>query len=147
MENVHTLNEKLQVIHTCSPGEISDLVSASIPQDRLPLQYLEGLSDEDKTICFRASMICWIVTKSAIIPREMQFQAVLANVKGRGAVICAGTGSGKTLPIAIAILLDNPADNLITITLSPFKRLQVTQGTDFNTRFGIPTITINEDTP
>ena len=59
----------------------------------------------------------------------------------------AGTGSGKTLPIALCILLDNPKSNYISITISPLKRLQVTQESDFNVWFGIPTVTINEDTP
>jgi len=146
MEYTQTLEERLQSFRTCAPGEISRLVSTTIPQDRLPIQYLESLTDEDKTICFRASMICWAVSAGAMVPREMQFRTVLADFRGRDALIAAGTGSGKTLPIALCILLDNPAENFITITISPLKRLQVTQESDFNTRFGIPTVVINDDT-
>ena len=62
-------------------------------------------------------------------------------------MIIAGTGSGKTLPIALCILLDDPAKKLVTLTLSPLKRLQITQENDFNTRYGISTVCINEDTP
>ena len=32
------------------------------------------------------------------------------------------------------------------LTISPLKRLQVTQESDFNTRFQIPTVVINDDT-
>ena len=57
------------------------------------------------------------------------------------------TGSGKTLPIALNILLDDPARHPITMMLSPLKRLQVTQESDFNSQYSIPTVVINEDTP
>ncbi|KAF8257378.1 P-loop containing nucleoside triphosphate hydrolase protein, partial [Lactarius quietus] len=57
------------------------------------------------------------------------------------------TGSGKTLPIALNVLLDDPDKHLITLTLSLLKHLQMTQESDFNSRYGIPTIVINEDTP
>ena len=64
-----------------------------------------------------------------------------------GCLIAAGTGSGKTLPIVLCLLLDDPSADPITITISPLKWLQVTQESDFNSRFQIPTVTINEDTP
>lgn len=146
MGSIPNINEWVQHFRTCSPGEISQLISMEIPQDRLPIQYLESLSEEDRTVCFRASMICWAVTGRAMVPREMQLRTVLADFHGRDALIAAGTGSGKTLPIALCILLDNPANNFITLTISPLKRLQVTQESDFNTRFQIPTVVINHDT-
>ena len=69
------------------------------------------------------------------------------ETNAKDALIAAGTGSGKTLPIALCILLDDPTANYLSVTISPLKRLQVTQESDFNNRFGIPTVTINEDTP
>jgi replicative superfamily II helicase len=77
----------------------------------------------------------------------MQLRTVLADHHGFDCLIAAGTGSGKTLPTALKILLDNPAAALTTITLSPLKRLQVTQENDFNSKYGISTVVINEDTP
>jgi len=142
-----TLNEKLDYFRNCSPNDISHLVTTIIPQDRLPLQYLENLSNEDRTVCYRAAMICWAVTRSTMVPREMQFRTVLSDLRRRDCLVAAGTGSGKTLPIALCTLLDDPAANIVTITISPLKRLQVTQESDFNSRFRIPTVTINEDTP
>ncbi|KAF8801008.1 hypothetical protein BYT27DRAFT_7116166 [Phlegmacium glaucopus] len=62
----------------------------------------------------------------------MQLWAVLADQHGKDLLVSAGTGSGKTLPIALNILLNNPARKLVTLTLSPLKRLQSTQENDFN---------------
>jgi len=69
-------------------------------------------------VCWRAILLCYAVTKGQQIPREMQLRAVLADFHGLDSLISAGTGSGKTLPTALKILLDNPADDLITITLT-----------------------------
>ena len=41
MGSVPYNNKWLQHFLTCSPEEISQLVSMEIPQDRLPIQYLE----------------------------------------------------------------------------------------------------------
>ncbi|KAH9054914.1 hypothetical protein EDB87DRAFT_1548254, partial [Lactarius vividus] len=77
----------------------------------------------------------------------MQFKVVLANWNGEDCLVSAGTRSGKTLSIALNVLLDDPDAHLVTLTISPLKRLQVTQETDFNSQYGIPTVVINEDTP
>ncbi|KAF8873123.1 hypothetical protein BD779DRAFT_1425746, partial [Infundibulicybe gibba] len=77
----------------------------------------------------------------------IQLQAALATFHGHDSLLCAGTGMGKTLPTAISLLLDDPADNTISITISPLKRLQITQANDFNFKYKIPTIAINENTP
>jgi replicative superfamily II helicase len=82
-----------------------------------------------------------------MVPREMQLRVVLADVHSKDALVAAGTGSGKTLPIALCILLNDPKSNYLSITISPLKCLQATQESDFNNNFGIPTVTINEDTP
>ena len=147
MEFTTEYNKTLQFFRTCAPAEILHLVVTEIPQDHLPLIYLNSLSEEDKTVCLRATMICWVMSKFTMVPREMQLRVVLADVHATDALVAAGTGSGKTLPIALCILLDDPTANYLSITISPLKRLQVTQESDFNNRFGIPTITINEDTP
>ena len=65
----------------CSAEDISHLVTAVIPQDHLPLQYLESLSTDNRTVCYHAAMICRVVTGSSIVPREMQFRAVLVYFK------------------------------------------------------------------
>lgn len=147
MDYAPNLNEKLHFLRTCSQAELSHLMSTVIPQQCLSTRFLAGLSEDERTICYRATMICWSIFGSKMVPREMQLRAVLADSQGCDALVAAGTGSGKTLPMALCILLDDPSASFITITISPLKRLQVTQESDFNGRFGIHTVTINEDTP
>jgi hypothetical protein len=108
---------------------------------------LSSLEDADKIFCWRAILLCYKVTLGQQIPREMQLRSVLSDHHVFDCLIAAGTGSGKTLPTALKILLDDPASSLTTITLSPLKRLQVTQENDFNSKYGIKTVVINEDTP
>jgi replicative superfamily II helicase len=68
----------------------------------------------------------------------MQLKVLLANQTGKDCLVSAGTGSGKTLPIALSMLMDDPTKKRVTLTLSPLKRLQMTQESNFNTRYGIP---------
>ncbi|KAF8238672.1 hypothetical protein L208DRAFT_1147640, partial [Tricholoma matsutake] len=53
----------------------------------------------------------------------LQLQACLAMFHGHDSLINAGTGSGKVLPIALNLLLDDPCNNYLLITISPLKRL------------------------
>ncbi|KAF9463438.1 hypothetical protein BDZ94DRAFT_1124584, partial [Collybia nuda] len=76
-----------------------------------------------------------------------QLRACLATHNRHDSLINAGTGSGKTLPIALNLLLNNPTEANISLTISLLKRLQITQENDFNTKYHIPTIAINEETP
>lgn len=141
------LNDHLDFLRTCPLHSLDGLVSNLGLHERLPVSFLDTLDEDDKAICYRAALICYSVTGSAQVPREMQLRVVLANQNGRDCLVSAGTGSGKTLPIALNALLDDPDKSLMTLTLSPLKRLQMTQESDFNTRYGIPTVVINEDTP
>ena len=146
MSSVPNLAERLHFFRTCDPNELSQLILTVITDGRLPNDFLESLNNDDQIICNRASMICWSVTDGVCVPREMQLRVILAERHGLDAVVASGTGSGKTLPMALTMLLDNPAENRITITISPLKRLQVTQESDFNGRYGIRMVVINDDT-
>ncbi|KAF8221807.1 hypothetical protein L208DRAFT_1325884, partial [Tricholoma matsutake] len=78
----------------------------------------------------------------------LQLCSCLATHNGHDSLISAGTGSGKTLPIAQNLLLDDPPDDFISLMISPLKCLQITQqGNDFNNKYRIPTVAINNDTP
>ena len=48
---------------------------------------------------------------------------------------------------SLNILLDNPSDHKIALTISPLKLLQTIQENDFRVRYGSSTYVINEDTP
>ncbi len=141
------LPEHLQSLRTCSNDELNRLVSTLCLVERLPVAFLDGLTEEDKIICYRVALLCYCVTSAMQIPREMQFRVVLTDQHKKDTLVSAGTGSGKTLPIVLNALLDAPDKKLVTLVISPLKRLQVTQENDFNTRYGIPTVVINEDTP
>lgn len=118
------LQDRLQYLRTCSGKEITELSTSIIDlQTQLPQDYLAELTECERVICHRASVVCWSVTRGKQVPRKMQLRAILADRLGKESLISAGTGSGKTLPIAINILLDDPSQNMVTITLSPLTRL------------------------
>ncbi|KAH6911333.1 hypothetical protein BKA70DRAFT_1031824, partial [Coprinopsis sp. MPI-PUGE-AT-0042] len=77
----------------------------------------------------------------------VQLKASLAFYHKKDSLLYTGTGSGKTLVIAIAALLPMPSDNRIVIVISPLQRLQTTQAEDIQRKYQIPTIAINEHTP
>jgi len=116
-------------------------------RERLPVGFLDTLDEDDLVICYRAAVICYGVTGSAQVACGMQLKAVLSDYHGKDTLVSAGIGSGKTLPIALNVLLNDPDNRLVTVMLSPFKRLQVTQESDLNTHYSIPKVVINKDTP
>lgn len=146
-DTVLGLSDHLQFLRTCPGDDLKWLILNIGLHERLPMSFLDALEEHDRLTCYRAALVCYSVTNSTQVPREMQFKVVLANRNGEDCLVSAGTGSGKTLPIALNVLLDDPDAHLVTLTISPLKRLQVTQETDFNSRYGIPTVVINEDTP
>ena len=102
-----TLGQRIQVLRNLPWRDISDLASREIPEDKIPVAYLAELNEKDRILCLRASLICIEVTGGAQIPREMQLRAVVADQNGGDSLISAGTGSGKTLPIAFNFLFDD----------------------------------------
>ena len=72
---------------------------------------------------------------------SLQQQSLLS---GQDTLVDVGTGYGKTLCMIIPCLLDSPG--LISVVISPLKRLQAIQVLEFE-HYGINTLAINEDTP
>jgi len=129
--------------------------------DKIPLEYVSTLSNQDQTDALRACLLVYILSSSTIIPRIFQLQASLATLNGNDTIITAGTGCGKTLCLLIPLLL---RPGTISLTISPLKRLQTTQvrlchsshashwcvlylQVTESRKYGISTIAINEDTP
>ena len=127
--HVPTLSERLDKFRLIPLEDLFCLrvIQDVIPSEKLPIPYLATLDDEDTTTAYRACLLAWAVTGGTQVPRELQLRAFLATSKGQDSLIEAGTGSGKTLPIALNLLLDDPADNLISLTILPLKCLQITQ--------------------
>ncbi len=150
MQAFHTvlcLCEHLQHFRICPVDELERLISNLSLYDRLSLSFLELLDKDNDIVFYQAALICYSVTNSTQIPRGMQLRVVLANKNGRDCV-STGTGSGKMLPISSNGLPDDPDKRIVTtLTISPLKCLQMTQESDFNSRYGIPTMVINDDTP
>ncbi|KAG1828315.1 hypothetical protein F4604DRAFT_1640580 [Suillus subluteus] len=94
-------------------------------------------------MCCALACSCTSSRLQTIVPRVFQLEAILATLNGRDSIITAGTGCGKTLCLIIPNLL---RPDTISVTISPLKRLQITQ-VNACMKYGISTISINEDTP
>ncbi|KAJ7772814.1 hypothetical protein B0H14DRAFT_3859400 [Mycena olivaceomarginata] len=115
-------------------------IPANLP---LPTTYLNSIDNDYKTIALRACILVFIASNKRMIPRQYQLEASNATAHGLGCTVDSGTGSGKTL---CQIILNLLYPNTTSITISPLKRLQILQATEFE-RWGIRTVCINEDTP
>ena len=101
----------------------------------MPSDYLDQLNEKDRLTARRACLLAWFVTGGTQVPRDIQLQSCLAMFNGQDSLVYAGTGSGKTLPIALNILLEDPAKKRVTLTISPLKRLQITQVISYHPSF------------
>jgi hypothetical protein len=72
---------------------------------------------------------------------------IFSNYHGKDTLVSAGTGSGKTLPITLNVLLEDPDKHLLRLTHSLLKCLWMTQESDFNSCYDIITVAFNKDTP
>ncbi|KAI0069309.1 hypothetical protein BV25DRAFT_1778862, partial [Artomyces pyxidatus] len=72
----------------------------------------------------RACLLLFTVTNGAKVPQQMQLESLIPVASRRDSIINAGTGSGKTICMVLAILLDPLS---ITLVINPLKRLQCTQ--------------------
>ncbi|KAJ7839505.1 P-loop containing nucleoside triphosphate hydrolase protein [Mycena leptocephala] len=114
------------------------------PYLRPTFAFLNTLSNEDHIMALRACLLVFTVTRGRLVPHDLQLEAGLAAMNGKECFVIARTGWGKTLCIAIPLLL---RPGRISITISPLKRLQMMQVSDFLNKFGIATVAVNEDTP
>ncbi|KAK7035127.1 P-loop containing nucleoside triphosphate hydrolase protein [Favolaschia claudopus] len=95
-------------------------------------------------MALRACFLVFTVTRGRFTPKELQLDAGISAMNGKETFVIARTGWGKTLCIAIPLLL---CPDKITVTITPLKRLQAMQVSDFLNKFCIRTVAINEDTP
>jgi hypothetical protein len=77
-----TLDQRIQALRNLPSSNISDLASQKISEDKIPVEYIAGLNEKERTLCLRASLICLEVTDGAQVPCEMQLRAVVADQNG-----------------------------------------------------------------
>jgi DEAD/DEAH box helicase len=151
----------VKAIRALTPEQLFEFTQTSIPQDLMPTpDFMGSLSPLETTDTpLLACLLIWTLSNGLKVPREFQLRAGLAAVAGQNTVVRAETGQGKTLAMAISMLL---RQNSMAIVVSPLKRLQSTQvnisftvmwlSLPFNQvrvfrRYGIRTLEINDDTP
>lgn len=81
---------------------------------------MSGLSIADRILALRACLLVYTVTRGRLVPLDLQLQAGIAAANREESFVIARTGWGKTLCIAIPLLL---CPERISITISPLKRL------------------------
>ena len=104
-------------------------------------QWIDSLEAGQRLNALRACLLVFAVTNGQVLPRQFQLRAGLAAYEGKNTVVNAGTGSGKTLSMAIPLLMNLDA---VAIIVSPLKRLQSTQAKELE-RFLMKPLVVNQD--
>ncbi|KAK1223963.1 hypothetical protein PQX77_013151 [Marasmius sp. AFHP31] len=145
VESCKELREAIQDVMKMNNEALVSIINtydiSSTPQ--FPSVYLSTLSGKELNLALRVIVVAFYVTGAREIPREHQVKAVCLSYNNDSAII-AGTGSGKTL--ITALLMWMTGRGRVSITISPLKRLQDTQGKDFEEKYQIPTLVVNEST-
>jgi hypothetical protein len=74
------LHEHVHVLRTCSGGGLEHVISNLRLYDCLPVSFLDTLDKDDKIICYWAALMCYSVTNSTQVPREMHVMFPLGHM-------------------------------------------------------------------
>jgi hypothetical protein len=66
----------IQAIHNASLDAL-DRFARDLIKERLPIDYIQTLNNNDKTDALRACLIVYVLTSTAIVPRQFQLEAEL----------------------------------------------------------------------
>ena len=139
-----TLHETYTYIWSRSLELAKDLcweVCAGLDGHSEVLRWIDLLDLDQCLDTLRICLLVFSVTDGWVFPRQFQFEAGLAAYQGKNSIVVAGTGSGKTLSMAIPLLMNPEA---VGIIVSLLKRLQSTQARELE-RFQIKPLVINQD--
>jgi hypothetical protein len=118
---------------------LESIISNSIPADLTPsVQFLNSLAPGARSNVLKASLIIYVLSGCTMVPRELQLRAALAEIAGFDTSVMSGTGTGKTLIMAIPHILD---PGRISFIISPLKRLQLSQANALNLACSVPELT------
>ena len=90
----------------------------------------------------RACFLVFSVSDCRVTPQQFQLEAGLAAYWGKNALVNAGTRSGKTLSMAIPLLINS--SEAVTVVVSPLKRPYFAQAEEL-VRFPVKPPVVNED--
>ena len=115
----------VQSIRETPLNNLRAAVSECIPFELQPtVDFINSLSAGQQADIFKACLIVFLLSNGHMVPRKIQLQAALALLAGYDSKLISGTGTGKTLTIALPHLLQ---PDRVSLVVSPLKRLQVTQ--------------------
>lgn len=119
------MDSVLDKIRAAADSEVEGLIEAEfVPPVRLPTSsFFALLSTQDRFRAYKMCILTYIVSEGAIVPRELQLSAALAEMKDLDMEVHSGTGSGKNLITALPIILDPTRRTIVVV---PTKCLQVT---------------------
>jgi ATP-dependent helicase YprA (DUF1998 family) len=119
------INQLVMIVQLAELPTLRLMVQEAIKPELLPPpDFLDGLTDLQKTDVFRGCLLVHVFSLGTKVPRRFQLEAVLESLSGRDGIVSSGTGSGKTM-IMILLLLLRP--NELAILVVPLKRLQKAQ--------------------
>ena len=104
------------------------------------LRWTDSLDLDQHLDALRACLV-FSVSNGQVVPQKFQLETGLAAYQGKNTIVNAGTGSGKTLSMAIPLLMDPDA---VAIIISLLKCSQSTQARELE-QFLIKPLAINQD--
>ncbi|KII90437.1 hypothetical protein PLICRDRAFT_106501, partial [Plicaturopsis crispa FD-325 SS-3] len=94
-------------------------VGQTIPLDMRPsLDFLNAISAQQQDDVLRATLLVYTMTNGLATPREFQHRAAFGPLSNTDSFVVAGTGSGKTLVMALPCVL---RPKTISLVLCPTK--------------------------
>jgi hypothetical protein len=116
----------IQGVREISLATLEAITNEIIPVNLAPpMQFLDTLASNERSDALKASLIIYVLSGNIMVPRELQLRAALAEIAGFDTSVMSGTGTGKTLIMAIPHIL---YPGRVSFVISPLKRLQVSQG-------------------
>ena len=128
LQYTQSKQDAIRTIKADSLANVKARALHEIPNDLLPLEYIDSLGSVQQQRCYVYCLVVWHSTGKKQCPKALQLAAAL-GVSDLGEAsdvfLNAGTGSGKTLAAILNQLLED--ESKLTIVISPLKRLQDSQ--------------------